>query len=100
MEEFVDGNDNQKNAIARFRKTPTEILKKLENDPLYARALATNTNVSTEFLIKSSKNKNEWLRVDVANNTSTPVEVLRELAADENAIVRKHAQQTLDKLNL
>lgn len=99
MEEFVNGNDNQKNVIARFRKTPTEILKKLENDPLYARALATNTNVSTEFLIKSSKSENQWLRVDVANNTSTPVEVLRELAADEDKIVRKYAQQTLDKLS-
>ena len=100
MEEFVGGNLDQKRFLAGFSKTPANILKKLENDPDCEGALASNPNSSADFLLKASKSKNFYLRINVAINESTPLEALRELTVDENAIVRKYAQQTLDKLSL
>jgi len=100
MEEFVGGNIDQKRFLARFSKTPVSILEKLENDPDCERDLASNPNSSAGFLLKASKSKDAYTRIDVANNENAPLEVLRALAADENEFVRKYAQQTLDKLSL
>lgn len=54
-------------------------------------------NASPELLEKLSKDEDENVRYEVAENPKTPVDILRKLALDEDRHVSKAAEKQLRK---
>ena len=76
MEELVDSDDfDIKMEVAKYEKTPANILSKLARD------------------------KSWFIRQAVACNLNTPVEALNELVKDKNSGVRAWATKNLQERN-
>jgi len=56
-------------------------------------ALATNPSTSLDILCELAKDEDVWVRRQVAYNPSAPEDVLRELAKDEYWVFREHVAE-------
>lgn len=99
--------DTESPAVAHFLgsngRVPTEILDRLvhtarsEGDPDLAYAVAGNSNASANALIELHRHPYQGVRLQVAENSAAPDDVLDNLAHDENELVANFATNAQHK---
>ena len=90
-----------KGSIARHANTPVDVLVDFSKDvgEYHVRSISIeNPNMSSEVLTELSKDDDSDIRESVANNTSTPIEIIETLTTDEDKAVKKQAKKTLKEM--